>query len=105
MVALNDDSVNVLAPAADINVKIMSNTVGHSDTCVTPDTHQSVPPQVGKNAAEATTAFLPCDASCPERRKRPVLHRPKASALPLRLLTASDAARCGLTGRAEAVAT
>ncbi|WP_247696938.1 hypothetical protein [Streptomyces sp. b94] len=40
--------------AAGIYVKIVSDTLGPSDTCITRDICQSVPPHVGKNAAEAT---------------------------------------------------
>ncbi|EKX67801.1 hypothetical protein PV416_02575 [Streptomyces ipomoeae] len=39
--------------AAGIDVKIVSDTLGHSDTRITRDIYQSVLPQVGKNAAEA----------------------------------------------------
>jgi hypothetical protein len=85
--------------AAGIDVKIGSDTLGHSDTRITRDIYQSVLPQAGKNAAEAmakkngsrrspgsrapsrsaraslTQAHLaaprPCDASCPWQRERP----------------------------------
>jgi hypothetical protein len=39
--------------AACIDVRIVSDTLGHSDTRITRDSYQSVLPQVGKNAAEA----------------------------------------------------
>ncbi|MDX2935642.1 hypothetical protein [Streptomyces ipomoeae] len=39
--------------AAGIDVKIVSDTLGHSDARITRDIYQSVLPQVGKNAAEA----------------------------------------------------
>ncbi|NUK24991.1 tyrosine-type recombinase/integrase [Streptomyces lunaelactis] len=39
--------------AAGIDVKIVSDTLGHSDTRITRDIYQSVLPKVGKNAAEA----------------------------------------------------
>lgn len=39
--------------AAGVDVKIVSDTLGHSATRITRDIHQSVLPQVGKNAAEA----------------------------------------------------
>ncbi|NED87734.1 tyrosine-type recombinase/integrase, partial [Streptomyces sp. SID11233] len=40
--------------AADIDIKIVSDTLGHSDTRITRDIYQSVLPHVGKSAAEAT---------------------------------------------------
>lgn len=45
--------------AAGIDVKIVSDTLGHSDTRITRDIYQSVLPQVGKNAAEATAKLVP----------------------------------------------
>ena len=45
--------------AADIDVKIVSDTLGHSDTRITRDIYQSVLPQVGKNAAEAAARLVP----------------------------------------------
>ncbi|TGB05756.1 site-specific integrase [Streptomyces sp. MZ04] len=45
--------------AADVDVKIVSDTLGHSDTRITRDIYQSVLPQVGKNAAEATAKLVP----------------------------------------------
>lgn len=45
--------------AAGIDVKIVSDTLGHSDTRITRDIYQSVLPQVGKNAAEATARLVP----------------------------------------------
>jgi integrase len=41
----------ILVPAADIDTKILSDTLGHSDTRITRDIYQSVVPQVGKGAA------------------------------------------------------
>jgi hypothetical protein len=35
-------------------IKIVSDTLGHSDTRITRDIYQNVRPQVGKSAAEAT---------------------------------------------------
>ncbi|MBT2399392.1 tyrosine-type recombinase/integrase [Streptomyces sp. ISL-100] len=43
--------------AADIDVKIVSDTLGHSDTRITRDIYQN--PHVGKNAAEATAKLVP----------------------------------------------
>lgn len=45
--------------AADIDIKIVSDTLGHSDTRITRDIYQSVLPHVGKNAAEATAKLIP----------------------------------------------
>lgn len=45
--------------AADIDVKIVSDTLGHSETRITRNIYQSVLPQVGKNAAEATAKLVP----------------------------------------------
>lgn len=40
-------------------MKIVSDTLGHSNTRITRDIYQSVLPQVGKNAAEATAKLVP----------------------------------------------
>ena len=45
--------------AAGIDVKIVSDTLGHSDSCITRDIYQSVLPHVGKSAAEATANLVP----------------------------------------------
>lgn len=45
--------------AAGIDIKIVSDTLGHSDTCITRDIYQSVLPQVSKSAAEATAKLVP----------------------------------------------
>lgn len=45
--------------AAGIDIKIVSDTLGHSDTRITRDIYQSVLPHVGKNAAEATAKLVP----------------------------------------------
>ena len=45
--------------AAGVDVKIVSDTLGHSDTRITRDIYQSVLPHVGKNAAEATAQLVP----------------------------------------------
>lgn len=37
----------------------MSDTLGHSDTRITRDIYQSVLPQVGRSAAEATAKLVP----------------------------------------------
>ncbi|RAJ61709.1 phage integrase family protein [Streptomyces sp. Amel2xB2] len=45
--------------AADVDIKIVSETLGHSDTRITRDTYQSVMPEVAAEAAEATAAIVP----------------------------------------------
>lgn len=45
--------------AADIDIKIVSDILGHSDTRITRDIYQSVLPHVGKSAAEATAKLVP----------------------------------------------
>ncbi|MFK0143714.1 tyrosine-type recombinase/integrase [Streptomyces griseus] len=45
--------------AADIDIKIVSDTLGHSDTRITRDIYQSVLPHVGKSADEATAKLVP----------------------------------------------
>ncbi|MEU3257131.1 site-specific integrase [Streptomyces albidoflavus] len=45
--------------AAGIDVKIVSDTLGHSDTRITRDIYQSVLPEVGRSAAEATAKLVP----------------------------------------------
>ena len=45
--------------AAGIDIKIVSDTLGHSDTRITRDIYQSVLPHVGKIAAEATAKLVP----------------------------------------------
>lgn len=45
--------------AADIDFKVVSDPLGHSDTRVMRDIYQSVLPHVGKSAAEATAKLVP----------------------------------------------
>jgi hypothetical protein len=45
--------------AAGIDVKIVSDTLGHSDTRITRDIYQSVMPKAAAEAAEATAATVP----------------------------------------------
>ncbi|MFC8863112.1 tyrosine-type recombinase/integrase [[Kitasatospora] papulosa] len=45
--------------AAGIDIKIVSDTLGHSDTRITRDIYQSVLPHVGRSAAEATAKLVP----------------------------------------------
>lgn len=52
--------------AADVDIKIVSDTLGHSDTRITRDIYQSVLPHVGKNAAEATAKLVPLQRKAEE---------------------------------------
>ncbi|WUX57372.1 hypothetical protein OG442_18050 [Streptomyces niveus] len=47
----------MLTPSID--VKIVPDTLGHSDTRITRDIYQSVLPHVGKHAGEATAKLVP----------------------------------------------
>ncbi|MYS05794.1 tyrosine-type recombinase/integrase [Streptomyces sp. SID6041] len=55
--------------AADIDIKIVSDTLGHSDTRITRDIYQSVLPHVGKNAAEATAKLVPLQRKAEEKEQ------------------------------------
>ncbi|MFI8102615.1 tyrosine-type recombinase/integrase [Streptomyces sp. NPDC086023] len=55
--------------AADIDIKIVSDTLGHSDTRITRDIYQSVLPHVGKSAAEATAKLVPLQRKAEQARK------------------------------------
>lgn len=54
--------------AAGIDIKIVSDTLGHSDTRITRDIYQSVLPHVGKNAAEATAKLVPLQRKTEEKK-------------------------------------
>ncbi|MGY5129192.1 tyrosine-type recombinase/integrase [Streptomyces nigrescens] len=54
--------------AAGVDVKIVSETLGHSDTRITRDIYQSVMPKAAQEAAEATAAIVPRGAA---RRPKP----------------------------------
>lgn len=45
--------------AAGVDEKIVSETLGHSDTRITRDTYQSVMPRIAAEAGEATAAIVP----------------------------------------------
>ncbi|MCL6302933.1 tyrosine-type recombinase/integrase [Streptomyces kronopolitis] len=49
--------------AAGVDVKIVSETLGHSDTRITRDIYQSVMPRAAQEAAEATAAIVPRGAA------------------------------------------
>ncbi|NEA73216.1 site-specific integrase [Streptomyces sp. SID13588] len=56
--------------AAGIDVKIVSDTLGHSDTRITRDIYQSVLPHVGKSAAEAMAKLIPLQRKADEEKAR-----------------------------------
>ncbi|WP_432001795.1 tyrosine-type recombinase/integrase [Streptomyces sioyaensis] len=58
--------------AAGVDVKIVSETLGHSETRITREIYQSVMPKVAAEAAEATAAIVPRGAS-----RRPALATPE----------------------------
>lgn len=70
--------------AACIDVKIVSDTLGHSDTRITRDIYQSVLPHVGKSAAEATAKLVPLQrkTEAVKARKAAKEAREKAKARP-----------------------
>ena len=49
--------------AAGVDIKIVSETLGHSDSRITRDIYQSVMPKVAAEAAEATAAMVPRGAA------------------------------------------
>ncbi|WP_370420295.1 tyrosine-type recombinase/integrase [Streptomyces sp. QH1-20] len=55
--------------AAGVDIKIVSETLGHSDSRITRDIYQSVMPKVAHDAAEATAAIVPRGTV---RRPKPV---------------------------------
>ncbi|MBX9424433.1 site-specific integrase [Streptomyces lateritius] len=55
--------------AADIDIKIVSDTLGHSDTRITRDIYQSVLPHVGKSAAEATAKLVPLQRKADQKKQ------------------------------------
>lgn len=54
--------------AAGVDVKIVSDTLGHSDTRITRDIYQSVLPEVGRGAAEATAKLVPLQRRAEEKK-------------------------------------
>ncbi|MFJ2432510.1 tyrosine-type recombinase/integrase [Streptomyces anulatus] len=66
--------------AAGIDVKIVSDTLGHSDTRITRDIYQSVLPQVGKNAAEATAKLVPLQRKTAAEQARKAAKKAKDKA-------------------------
>ena len=49
--------------AAGVDIKIVSETLGHSDTRITRDIYQSVMPKAAQDAAEATASIVPRGAA------------------------------------------
>jgi hypothetical protein len=66
--------------AAGIDVKTVSDMLGHSDTRITRDIYQSVLPQVGKNAAEATAKLVPLQRKTEAEEARRAKDKAKAEA-------------------------
>jgi hypothetical protein len=58
-------------------VKVVSDTLGHSDTRITRDIYQSVLPQVGKNAAEATAKLVPLQRKAEAEQARKAAKKDK----------------------------
>lgn len=56
--------------AAGVDVKVVSDTLGHSDTRITRDIYQSVLPEVGRSAAEATAKLVPLRRKTEEEKAR-----------------------------------
>ncbi|MFE3328073.1 integrase [Streptomyces sp. NPDC059176] len=56
----------MLAADVDVDVEIVSEALGHSDSRITRDIYQSVMPKAARDAAEATVAMAP------RRTTRPV---------------------------------
>ncbi|EPH40315.1 site-specific integrase [Streptomyces aurantiacus] len=52
--------------AAGVDIKIVSETLGHSESRITRDIYQSVMPKAAREAAEATLAMVPRAARHPE---------------------------------------
>ncbi|HEX6518771.1 MAG TPA: tyrosine-type recombinase/integrase, partial [Streptosporangiaceae bacterium] len=61
--------------AANVDIKIVQEMLGHSSRAITSDTYTSVLPEVARAAAEAAAALLPISdrgpAADPERVCRP----------------------------------
>jgi integrase len=63
--------------AAGVDVKVVSDTLGHSDTRITRDIYQSVLPEVGKEAAEATAKLVPLQRKTEAEQAREVAKKAK----------------------------
>ncbi|MEU5898936.1 tyrosine-type recombinase/integrase [Streptomyces venezuelae] len=66
--------------AAGVDVKVVSDTLGHSDTRITRDIYQSVLPQVGKSAAEATAKLVPLQRKTEAEKARKAAKKAKDEA-------------------------
>ncbi|MFF7155333.1 tyrosine-type recombinase/integrase [Streptomyces sp. NPDC008139] len=65
--------------AAGVDVKVVSDTLGHSDTRITRDIYQSVLPQVGRSAAEATAKLVPLQRKAETEQARKAAKKTKES--------------------------
>ncbi|SFD42565.1 Phage integrase family protein [Streptomyces aidingensis] len=63
--------------AAGVDVKVVSDTLGHSDTRITRDIYQSVLPEVGKSAAEATAKLVPLKRKAEAEKARKAARKAK----------------------------
>lgn len=66
--------------AAGIDVKTVSDTLGHSDTRITRDIYQSVLPYVGKTAAEATAKLVPLQRKTEAEKARKAAEKAREKA-------------------------
>ncbi|WFB08210.1 site-specific integrase [Streptomyces sp. LX-29] len=66
--------------AAGVDVKVVSDTLGHSDTRITRDIYQSVLPHVGKSAAEATAKLVPLQRKAEAEKARKAAKKAKQAA-------------------------
>ena len=66
--------------AAGVDVKIVSDTLGHSDTRITRDIYQSVFPEVAKDAAEATAKLVPLRRKAEAEKTRKMAAKAKDAA-------------------------
>lgn len=58
-------------------MKVLSDTLGHSDTRITRDIYQSVLPEVGKRAAEATAKLVPLQLKPEAEQARKAMKKTK----------------------------
>ncbi|AUH42204.1 tyrosine-type recombinase/integrase [Streptomyces sp. CMB-StM0423] len=66
--------------AAGVDVKIVSDTLGHSDTRITRDIYQSVLPEVGRGAAEATAKLVPLQRKVAENAQKAAVDKARKAA-------------------------
>lgn len=67
--------------AAGVNIKVVSETLGHSDTRITRDTYQSVLDDLARDAAEKVTQLVPHARKAlsvvKENKPKPSARRPR----------------------------